>query len=60
MNDLRTARDSLQTEANDNVLVETSGLDEALRVRHTSQQFQPSKGPSVGNGGRKRVPHGSI
>ncbi|KAI0250769.1 hypothetical protein BJV78DRAFT_1127436, partial [Lactifluus subvellereus] len=31
LNGLRTTRDSLQTEANDNVLVETSGLDEALR-----------------------------
>jgi hypothetical protein len=30
---LRTTRDSVQIEANDNVLVETSGLDEALKVR---------------------------
>jgi hypothetical protein len=28
----KAARDSVQTEANDNVLVETSGLDEALKV----------------------------
>jgi hypothetical protein len=32
LNELRTKRDSLQTEANDNVLVETSGLEEALKV----------------------------
>jgi len=29
---LRANRDSVQVEANDNVLVETSGLDEALKV----------------------------
>jgi hypothetical protein len=29
---LRATRDSAQTEANDNVLTETSGLDEALKV----------------------------
>jgi len=29
---LRITRDSVQTEANDTVLVETSGLDEALKV----------------------------
>jgi hypothetical protein len=29
---LKATRDSVQTEANDNVLVETSGLDEALKV----------------------------
>ncbi|KAI0300233.1 P-loop containing nucleoside triphosphate hydrolase protein [Russula brevipes] len=31
LNELRAKRDSLQTEANDNVLVETSGLEEALK-----------------------------
>jgi hypothetical protein len=30
---LKTTRDSVQLEANDTVLVETSGLDEALKVR---------------------------
>ncbi len=30
---LRATRDSVQLEANDTVLVETSGLDEALKVR---------------------------
>jgi hypothetical protein len=29
---LKTTRDSVQIEANDAVLVETSGLDEALKV----------------------------
>ena len=29
---LKSTRDSLQIEANDQVLVETSGLDEALKV----------------------------
>lgn len=29
---LRATRDSVQTEANDNVLTETSGLDDALKV----------------------------
>ncbi len=32
---LRSTRDSVQIEANDNVLVETSGLDEALQVCYT-------------------------
>ncbi|KAI0304378.1 P-loop containing nucleoside triphosphate hydrolase protein [Multifurca ochricompacta] len=36
--ELRAARDSLQTEANDSVLVEVSGLDEALRDMITEKE----------------------
>jgi hypothetical protein len=32
LNELRATRDNLQTEVNDNVPAETSGLEEALRV----------------------------
>ncbi|KAI9443259.1 P-loop containing nucleoside triphosphate hydrolase protein [Lactarius indigo] len=38
LNELRASRDSLQTEVNDNVPVETSGLDEALRDMITEKE----------------------
>ncbi|KAH9049872.1 P-loop containing nucleoside triphosphate hydrolase protein [Lactarius hengduanensis] len=38
LNELRATRDSLQTEVNDNVPVETSGLDEALREMITEKE----------------------
>lgn len=40
LNELRAARDSLQTEVNENVPVETSGLDDALRVCGSPIQSQ--------------------
>jgi hypothetical protein len=42
LGDLRATRDAVQMDANDNVLVETSGLDEALKVTFYQIQFHIS------------------
>ncbi len=63
LNELRATRDSLQTEVNDNVPAETSGLDEALRVRDSpirSQALNHFVLSGLGNDSRKGVLHGPV
>lgn len=43
LNELRATRDSLQTEVNDNVPAETSGLEDALRVSNLPIQSRALK-----------------
>jgi hypothetical protein len=63
LNELRATRDSLQTEVNENVPVETSGLDEALRVRDSpiqSQALEHCAPYGLGYDSRKGVLHGPV
>ena len=63
LNELRATRDSLQTEVNENVPVETSGLDEALRVRDLpiqSQALRHCVSSGLGYDSRKGVLHGPV
>jgi hypothetical protein len=64
LNELRANRDSLQTEVNDNVPAETSGLEDALRVSDLPIKSRAFKHlfvlSGLGNGSRKGPGHGPV
>ena len=63
LNELKATRDSLQTEVNDNVPAETSGLEDALRVSDLPIQSRVLKhcgSSGLGNDSRKGHRHGPV
>lgn len=63
LNELRATRDSLQTEVNDNVPAETSGLEDALRVSDLpipSRALKDYGSSGLGNDSRKGHRHRPI